>query len=84
MHEGNFEACLMCVFCVSFYILFIPFFLGAKFYRGEQYYLQIDSHSQFIPDWDEKLIQMVRTMCKSNICIYYSITPSLDTGFLIF
>jgi uncharacterized Fe-S cluster protein YjdI len=34
-------------------------YLGAKFYRGEQYYLQIDSHSEFIKDWDQHLIKMV-------------------------
>jgi len=34
-------------------------YLGAKFYRGEQYYLQIDSHSEFVHAWDEKLIKMV-------------------------
>jgi hypothetical protein len=34
-------------------------YLGAKFYRGEQYYLQIDSHSEFIKDWDYHLIKMV-------------------------
>jgi hypothetical protein len=34
-------------------------YLGAKFYRGEQYYLQIDSHSEFVKDWDHKLIKMV-------------------------
>eukprot|EP01038_Epipyxis_sp_PR26KG_P009420 gene9420-12689_t len=34
-------------------------YLGAKFYRGEQYYLQIDSHSEFSSHWDDKLIKMV-------------------------
>ena len=34
-------------------------YLGAKFYRGEQYYLQIDSHSEFVHSWDAKLIKMV-------------------------
>lgn len=34
-------------------------YLGAKFYRGEQYYLQIDSHSEFVKNWDSKLIKMV-------------------------
>ena len=34
-------------------------YLGAKFYRGEQYYLQIDSHSEFVKSWDDKLIKMV-------------------------
>lgn len=36
-------------------------YLGSKFYRGEQYYLQIDSHSEFVSQWDEKLIRMVET-----------------------
>lgn len=31
-------------------------YIGAKFYRGEHYYLQIDSHSEFVEGWDEKLI----------------------------
>ena len=34
-------------------------YLGGKFYQGEQYYLQIDSHSEFVKDWDAKLIKMV-------------------------
>lgn len=34
-------------------------YLSAKFYMGEQYYLQIDSHSEFVQNWDEKLIKMV-------------------------
>lgn len=34
-------------------------YLSSKFYMGEQYYLQIDSHSEFVQDWDKKLIKMV-------------------------
>lgn len=34
-------------------------YFGAKFYRGEQYYLQIDSHSEFVRNWDSKLINMI-------------------------
>jgi hypothetical protein len=34
-------------------------YLGSKFYRGENYYLQIDSHSEFVDNWDSKLIKMV-------------------------
>jgi hypothetical protein len=34
-------------------------YLGSKFYRGEQYYLQIDSHSEFTKHWDSKLIKMI-------------------------
>ncbi len=30
-------------------------------FTGEQYYLQIDSHSEFVQDWDEKLLHMVET-----------------------
>lgn len=33
-------------------------YLGGKFYRGEQYYLQIDSHSEFADNWDTKLKKM--------------------------
>lgn len=32
-------------------------YIGAKFYQGEHYYLQIDSHSEFVEDWDVKLIR---------------------------
>ena len=35
-------------------------YMGAKLYRGEEFYLQIDSHSEFVEDWDAKLIEMVR------------------------
>jgi [Skp1-protein]-hydroxyproline N-acetylglucosaminyltransferase len=36
-------------------------YLGSKFHQGEQYYLQIDSHSEFVSSWDTKLIRMVET-----------------------
>jgi len=34
-------------------------YISGKLYQGEQYYLQIDSHSEFVPGWDDKLIKMV-------------------------
>ena len=34
--------------------------LTQKLWRGEEYTLQIDSHTRFEPDWDQKLIQMCR------------------------
>lgn len=34
-------------------------FISGKLYQGEQYYLQIDSHSEFVQGWDDKLIKMV-------------------------
>jgi [Skp1-protein]-hydroxyproline N-acetylglucosaminyltransferase len=36
-------------------------YLGSKFYRGEQYYLQIDSHSEFVKSWDTKLITQINS-----------------------
>jgi len=36
-------------------------YMGAKLYQGENYYLQIDSHSEFVKRWDTKLINMVDT-----------------------
>ena len=34
-------------------------YLASKFYQGEEYYLQIDSHSEFVKHWDDKLINML-------------------------
>lgn len=36
-----------------------------KLYDGEQYYLQIDAHSRFIPNWDEVLIEEL-SRCSSD------------------
>jgi hypothetical protein len=41
-------------------------YLAVKFYQGEQYYLQIDSHSEFVENWDDKLIKMVRDAPAKN------------------
>lgn len=41
-------------------------YLGAKFYQGENYYLQIDSHSEFVSNWDEKLIKMIHDAPAEN------------------
>ncbi len=42
-----------------FLVNMLSLYMAAKFYRGEQYYLQIDSHCEFVSSWDEKLIKMV-------------------------
>jgi hypothetical protein len=34
--------------------------LAQKLWQGEEYTLQVDSHTRFEPGWDEKLIQMCR------------------------
>lgn len=36
-----------------------------KLYNNEKYYLQIDSHTRFVKDWDIKLIKMLND-CPSN------------------
>ena len=54
-------------------------YFGAKFYRGEQYYLQIDSHSEFVTNWDFKLIQMMlKAPAKNPIISTYPPDSSMD------
>jgi hypothetical protein len=36
--------------------------LAQSLWRGEAYTLQVDSHMKFEPDWDEKLIDMLRSL----------------------
>ena len=31
-------------------------------YNGEEYYLQVDSHSQFVDNWDEILINQLESL----------------------
>ena len=33
--------------------------LAQRLYQDEEYYLQIDSHTRFVQDWDEKLLRML-------------------------
>lgn len=40
-------------------LIYVRRYMGAKFYGGEEYYLQIDSHSEFIRGWDDRLVEMV-------------------------
>lgn len=39
----------------------------SKLWRGEQYFLQIDSHTHFIKDWDSDLIGMIETLKKDGV-----------------
>ena len=34
-------------------------YLCSRLWKGEEYYLQIDSHSSFVKNWDEKCINMI-------------------------
>ncbi len=36
-------------------------YLGSTMFRGEAFYLQLDSHTQLAPKWDSKLIAMLDT-----------------------
>jgi [Skp1-protein]-hydroxyproline N-acetylglucosaminyltransferase len=38
---------------------YIARYFTSKLYQGEEFYLQIDSHSEFTVHWDEKLIAML-------------------------
>lgn len=51
-------------------------YLCSGLYRGETYFLQIDSHTTFVQDWDEKLVRMMREIGSNNALSYY---PNSDT-----
>lgn len=42
-------------------------YLCSTLWAGEQYFLQVDSHSMMTQDWDEKLISMIRVLKENNI-----------------
>jgi hypothetical protein len=37
-------------------------YLCSTLWNGEEYYLQIDSHTKFVKDWDVKCIEMIRKL----------------------
>lgn len=45
-----------------------------KFYSGEDYYFQIDSHTRFVKDWDEKIVKMHNSLPNQRSVI--SVGPS--------
>jgi [Skp1-protein]-hydroxyproline N-acetylglucosaminyltransferase len=44
-------------------------YLCSGLWNGEEYYLQIDSHTTFIKNWDEKLINMIKELKNRNISL---------------
>lgn len=46
-------------------------FLIQQEYNSEEYYLQIDSHTQFEPDWDLKLINSLNTLPNKSCLTQY-------------
>lgn len=43
-------------------------YLAQRLYRGEDYYLSLDSHMRFTPAWDARLIQLL-SLCPSSKAI---------------
>ena len=41
-------------------------YLCSTLYQGETYYMQIDSHCQFVPEWDLKCIEMMTELKKRS------------------
>jgi hypothetical protein len=42
-------------------------YLCSTLWKGEEYYLQIDSHSSFVKNWDEKCINMINEIKKLGL-----------------
>jgi len=42
-------------------------FLCSLLYKGEDFFLQIDSHSLFVQDWDQKCIEMIIQLEKQGV-----------------
>lgn len=50
----------------------------SQLWRGEEYFLQIDSHTFFEPDWDAKLIKMLEQCRKETKKPVLSVYPATD------
>lgn len=42
-----------------------------KLYKNELFYLQIDSHTRFIPNWDEELVEMLLSLKANSVISTY-------------
>lgn len=51
--------------------IFARYKIYKLFYNNELYYLQIDSHTRFIKNWDEELINMLTTLPVKSIISTY-------------
>lgn len=41
-------------------------YLCSTLWNGEEYFMQIDSHTKFVKDWDEKCIKMIKDIINSG------------------
>jgi hypothetical protein len=46
-------------------------YLCSTLYRGEQYYMQVDSHTLFVRGWDDKLREMARMVPERFVLSHY-------------
>jgi len=54
-----------------------------KLYKNERFYLQIDSHTRFVSDWDEQLVCMLCSLQENSVISTYPVGYSLKTDQLI-
>jgi hypothetical protein len=45
--------------------------ISAELYQDEDFYLQVDSHSRFVPGWDSKLIYNYNLLPKKSVITHY-------------
>jgi len=50
-----------------------------NFYQGEDYFLQIDSHTQFAPGWDKKFIGALETIASKSTQDSYHLKPVITS-----
>jgi [Skp1-protein]-hydroxyproline N-acetylglucosaminyltransferase len=54
-----------------------------RLYKNEEFYLQIDSHTRFVQDWDEQLVCMLRSLRENCVISTYPVGYSLKTDQLM-
>lgn len=46
-------------------------YICSKLWNGEEYYLQIDSHTLLVKDWDDKLKRMIKRLNNKSVISHY-------------
>jgi [Skp1-protein]-hydroxyproline N-acetylglucosaminyltransferase len=55
-------------------------YLIQQYWQGEQYYLQVDSHTRFVKDWDLLLKDTIKSLPIKSCLSNYVSTFNIDTG----
>jgi len=53
-----------------------------KLYKGELFYLQIDSHTRFTENWDESLVEMLMGLPENSVISTYPRGYNIDSDYL--